>query len=226
MITLKYCKKDALMYVSHIDLLRHMERTLRRADLPVRYSQGYNPHMLINLGITLPLGVASVCEYVTVDVDCAPADFLARYNRSAPAGLVGVACWAVDKNPNLAGTVAAADYRFAGDLGPKAPDVGAVSRRESYVIDYPTKKDAAAQKDVAPLLYALKADPQGVDVCMAAGNVTVRPQSLADAIAKEFGVTFEVEGIVRLGQYVRTKEGALLEVDEMLDGLAHEKAYV
>lgn len=226
MITLKYDKKGALAYVSHIDLLRHMERTLRRADLPVRYSQGFNPHMLVNLGITLPLGVASLCEYVTVDVDCTPEVFLERYNGACPEGLVGSACWQVEKNPNLAGVVVAADYRFEGDLGDRAPLVGALAGRAQYEIDYPTKKDAEARKDVAPLLYALKADPCGVDVCMAAGNITVRPQLLADAIAAEFGVTFATGGITRRCQYVRTPEGALLEVDAWLDALSSARAHV
>lgn len=226
MITLKYCKKDALVYTSHIDLLRQVERVLRRADVPVKYSQGYNPHMLINLGITLPLGVASTCEYVTVDADCTPADFLRRYNRACPTGLVGVACWQVDKNPNLAGTVVAADYRFAVALGDKATDVQSIATRGSYVIDYPTKKDALATKDVASLLYAFSADETGLSVRMAAGNVTVRPQNLADAIAKEFGVAFDVGGITRTAQYVRDASGELVPVDAVLDELAKEQAHV
>ncbi len=226
MITLKYCKRDALIYVSHIDLLRHMERTLRRTDLPVAYSQGYNPHMLVNLGITLPLGVASACEYVTVDVDVSPAVFLARYNACCPAGLAGLAAWQVPKNPNLAGVVSAADYRFAGALGDKSAAVGRLAARGSYVIAYPTKKDPSAQKDVAPLLYALRADREGLNVCMAAGNTTVRPQSLIAAIESEFGVQFDLCGVTRLAQYVRTPEGALSDVDAMLDGLAQDKAYV
>ena len=226
MITLKYCKKDALVYTSHIDLLRQVERVLRRADIPVKYSQGYNPHMLINLGITLPLGVGSTCEYVTVDAECTPRDFLERYNRACPAGLVGVAAWRVDKNPNLAGTVAAADYHFAADLGNKAAAVGAIASRGSYVIDYPSKKDPEGQKDVASLLYSLEADATGIDVRMAAGNITVRPQNLADAIAKEFGVDFAISGICRTAQYVRDPQGNLVDVDEMLSGIARDKLYV
>lgn len=226
MITLKYCKKDALVYTSHIDLLRQVERVLRRADIPVKYSQGYNPHMLINLGITLPLGIGSTAEYVTVDADCAPRDFLERYNRACPAGLVGVAAWRVDKNPNLAGTVAAADYHFAAALGDKAAAVRAIAARGSYVIDYPSKKDPEGQKDVAALLYALEADATGMDVRMAAGNITVRPQNLADAIAKEFGVDFAIGGICRTAQYVRDQQGNLVDVDEMLSGIAGDKLYV
>jgi len=220
MITLKYGKQGALIYTSHIDLLRVIERTLRRADLPVRYSQGYNPHMLVNLGITLPLGVASTCEYVTVDADVPAARFLERYNAVCPRGMEGRAAWQVDKNPNLAGTVTAADYRLEAELGAKAPEVGAIARRGSYVIDYPSKKDAAATKDVASLLYAFAADERGIDVTMAAGNITVRPQALCDAIAKEFGVVFATGGVERRRQYVPDKTGAFVDVDEMLRSVA------
>lgn len=225
MITLKYVKQEALIYVSHIDLLRHVERTLRRADLPVAYSQGYNPHMLVNLGITLPLGVASEAEYLTVDVDVDPRTFLAKYNRSAHDGLRGLTCWRVPKNPNLAGTVVAADYRMAAPLGDKARAVQGLTARTEYVIPYPTKKDAAATKDVAPLIYALQADANGVSVCMAAGNTTVRPQVLADAIGAEFGVEFAPESILRRHQYVR-REGVLYDVDKMLGEIAEDSAHV
>jgi radical SAM-linked protein len=226
MITLKYCKKDALVFTSHIDLLRLMERTLRRADLPVAYSQGFNPHMLVNLGITLPLGVASVCEYVTVDADCTAQDFLDRYNAAAAKGMRGVAAWQVPKNPNLAGTVCAADYHFDVNPGDAAQQIKALATRGSYVIEYPTKKDEHAQKDVAPLLYAIDVTESGMDVQMAAGNTTVRPQTLADAIAREFGVIFATGGITRLRQYVPDKTGGRIEVDSLLDGLSGDKAYV
>lgn len=225
MITLQFRKEDAMMYVSHIDLLRHMERTLRRTDLPVAYSQGYNPHMLLNLGVTLPLGVASRCEFVTVDVDCPTAEFLTRYNRCCPRGLAGVAAWQVDKNPNLAGTVVAATYHYAVDLGEKAAQIAAIKERASYVIAYPSKKDAEATKDIAPLLYAMRATAKGFDVCMAAGNTTVRPQLLADAIGQEFGVAFPAEGVCRTGQLVRV-DGKLRHVEDVLQAVAKEVAHV
>ena len=63
MITLRFEKQLAMRYVSHIDLLRHIERTMRRAGVPVAFSQGFNPHMQLNLGVPLPVGVGSVCEY-------------------------------------------------------------------------------------------------------------------------------------------------------------------
>jgi len=55
-----------MRYTSHLDLQRAWERTLRRARLPLAYSQGFNPHPKINLGEALPLGFTSDAEIIEV----------------------------------------------------------------------------------------------------------------------------------------------------------------
>lgn len=55
-----------MRYTSHLDLQRTWERTLRRARLPLAYSQGFNPHPKINLGSALPLGFTSEAEIIEV----------------------------------------------------------------------------------------------------------------------------------------------------------------
>ena len=76
MIVLKYLKKDAYTYLSHIDILRHLTRTIRRADLKVSFSQGFNPHMLLNMSVPLPLGHTGCAEYVTVQTEVGAEEFL------------------------------------------------------------------------------------------------------------------------------------------------------
>ena len=221
MITLKFRKTDAMAYVSHIDLLRHIERTMRRTGLPVGFSQGYNPHLLLNLGATLPLGASSIAEYFTVDTTAGAAEFLARYNACCVLGLVGEAAWKVDKNPNLAGKVVAADYRIPAYCGDKAEAVANLINRPQYVIDYPSKKDAGAKKDVMPYLYALRVEEDCVTVCVGAGNDSVKPALLAQAMGNEFGINFDLDNIVRRAQYVRV-DGILTDVEGYLAQLATE----
>ncbi len=61
-----FSKTEAMRYTSHLDLQRTWERTLRRARLPLAYSQGFNPHPKINLGAALPLGFTSQDEMIEV----------------------------------------------------------------------------------------------------------------------------------------------------------------
>lgn len=47
MITLKYRKSGNAVFISHIDTLRGMVRAIRRAEINMAYSKGFNPHMLL-----------------------------------------------------------------------------------------------------------------------------------------------------------------------------------
>ena len=64
---MKYTKTDGAEFISHIDTLRHIGRTLTRAKIDCTYSKGFNPHKNINLSSPLPLGLKSVSEYCVID---------------------------------------------------------------------------------------------------------------------------------------------------------------
>ncbi len=58
----RFAKTDEMIYISHLDLLRLLTRALRRADLPVSLTQGFNPHFKIKLKRALKLGLSSQDE--------------------------------------------------------------------------------------------------------------------------------------------------------------------
>lgn len=57
-----FSKDGNLRFIGHLDLQRLFERALRRSGLPLRYSQGFNPKVRLNLACALPLGFSSDCE--------------------------------------------------------------------------------------------------------------------------------------------------------------------
>ena len=57
-----YVKQGRLALLSHLEVARALERTVRRAGLPFAVSQGFSPHMKIAFGAALPVGVGSTCE--------------------------------------------------------------------------------------------------------------------------------------------------------------------
>lgn len=88
-LRLEITKGETVRYISHLDYSRTMERALRRAKLPVAYSEGFNPHMKIAFGSALSLGVTSDTEYLDVELkdDMAVADFSAALAGHLPAGI-------------------------------------------------------------------------------------------------------------------------------------------
>jgi len=82
-------KKCAARFVGHLDLQTLFHRALKRAGLPVAYSKGFNPHMLISFAQPLPLGMESLCEMVDVEMtrEVLPYEIIGRLNESLPNGL-------------------------------------------------------------------------------------------------------------------------------------------
>ena len=62
----RFKKYGLARYVSHIDMIRVFERAMRRADIPLAYSQGYHPHPMLSFSPALAVGVTSDAEYMDV----------------------------------------------------------------------------------------------------------------------------------------------------------------
>ena len=85
----RFTRGPQLKYLSHLDVLRVFERALRRSQLPVEYTQGFNPRMRIVFGLPMSTGLTSEAEYADIvlqkDVTC--DDFVSILNENMPAGM-------------------------------------------------------------------------------------------------------------------------------------------
>lgn len=68
-IRFEFRKDKDMRFISHLDMLRVFERSVRRAGLPLTYSQGFNPHPKMAFGPALALGTASDREYVDISFE-------------------------------------------------------------------------------------------------------------------------------------------------------------
>lgn len=214
MIIIKHYKVDGVSYVSHKDILRVLQRGLKRAAIDVKYSQGYVPHMLTYTTTPVPLGVQSVAEYFAVDcVGVSKEDFLERYNKSMPDGMRAVASYYKDKNPNLAGIVTASDYvaTYKDEL-PK--EIENIADGQSCIISI-SKKGEIIEKDVAPMIYALNVEGNKLNMSLACGNVNLRADNLINHINNKFGLDIKVNDICRTAQLV-TVDGKFIDAEELL----------
>ncbi len=98
-LRLCFCKKGALQYISHLDLQRTFQRILSRAELPLWYTQGFNPHPKLVFGLPLPIGCESVCEMADIKLvrDMPAEDILARLHKSTVADLDFFACYPAER---------------------------------------------------------------------------------------------------------------------------------
>lgn len=208
MIVLKYRKVGSSRFISHIDLLKHTSRIVRRAEIPVNYSQGFNPHALLFFSSPSVLGVGSVAEYVSIDVDMTPEEVLSRYNASVPETLKAERAFEFAKNPNIQGLNNAADYVF--DTPYFAPDFS-----DGLTITY-MKKDVETTENVAEKIYGIFDANGKLGLKLASGNVNLRPDRLVPALNEKFGLDVKITDVVKVRQYV-VADGKEWDVDSYLE---------
>lgn len=68
-IICKYSKTGYLKYISHLDVLRFIQRSVKRANINAKYSEGFNPHMKTSFGYPLSLGTESIGEYFELELN-------------------------------------------------------------------------------------------------------------------------------------------------------------
>jgi radical SAM-linked protein len=73
-VRLRFTKRGKIRFTSHRDTARVWERTVRRAQLPIAYSQGFSPHAKLSFGLALSTGFESDAEYLDIELDPARAD--------------------------------------------------------------------------------------------------------------------------------------------------------
>jgi radical SAM-linked protein len=113
-LRLRYAKRGRLRFTSHRDIARAFERALRRAHVPMAYSQGFNPHPKISWIGAAPTGVASEAEYVEIQLVEAmePAALVAMLDSAMPTGLDVLEAVVAGGTESLADRVEASRWRI------------------------------------------------------------------------------------------------------------------
>lgn len=121
-------KGFALRHIGHLDLMRTMQRALRRTSLPIRYSNGFNPHIQMSFAAPLSVGVVGMRELMDVPMatEFSEETFTQELNRVLPGCLRVCRSRAVpDVFPTLMALVAGSRIRIEIEAGEAADKVAA-----------------------------------------------------------------------------------------------------
>jgi radical SAM-linked protein len=190
-IRITFSKTGAMRYIGHLDLHKLWERTSRRADLALMYSQGFHPQPKIQLASALPLGFSSRCELVDlwIDSEVDLATLPARLEKSIPPGLKITGVEIVEeKSPPLQTQVVSSLYEITimeqTDLDLLKKNISDCLLSESL----PRERRGKAY-DLRPLIESidfLEPDPDGhtrISLLLAAREgATGRPEEVLDTL--------------------------------------------
>ncbi len=160
-------KFDALIYTGNLDMAKLWERVLRRAQLPILYSEGFNPRPRIALASALPLGISSECEILDVSLrEIIPLDGLAdQLTATSPDGLRIYEIREVPvRSPSLQTRVRSAEYSIQLDesVNREMVKVQLEALLSAGTIDQAReRKGKSITVDVRPLIHDLRLDSDG-----------------------------------------------------------------
>ena len=161
LIRVKYKKEDEMIFISHLDLQRLLQRAFRRAKINLSYSEGFNPHPKMSYGHALALGVESQGEYVDIEIedDIEVKEFLERINEQLPDGIKFVKGQEIDpKTPSLSSIIVYWEYIFNIDLEVPLSKEFVKSRVLNFVkskeiiITKKNKKGKKVEVDIRPMI--------------------------------------------------------------------------
>ncbi len=113
-LRIRFCRGQEIKFISHLDVMRLWERALRRAQIPLAYSEGFSSHPRISLAAPLPVGVTSEAELMDVFVAklVSPHWFTAAANQQLPPGIEILGVYQIALiMPSLQSQVRYAEYR-------------------------------------------------------------------------------------------------------------------
>lgn len=223
----KYTRGEEVKYISHLDLMRVFERAIRRAGIPIAYSQGYNPHPQMVFALPLSVGVTSEVEYVdfSFESEVSPSVLIKRLNQQLPNGIRLVEAREKNTKENIMATICSAKYNIYAvfkkeialeDLRKNVVDF---LDSESIIIKKKTKKDSK-DIDIKPMIYDIKTFHLGSEmeyrdifcfsVSLAAGSVeNLKPELLIEALGEFLGHKIEPIKVHRIGLLLKKDNNAI-----------------
>ena len=109
-----YQKGNEIAMISHLDIQRTLQRTFRRAGIPLLYSNGFNPHPQFSFATAAATGMSSDCEWFEVQLseEMSPKEFECRANAVMPQGMHVFGAFTAPENyGSLSAKLRAAEYR-------------------------------------------------------------------------------------------------------------------
>ena len=207
-VRLVFSKTDRCKYISHLDINRGISRALLRAQIPLWYTEGFNPHPYMSFSLPLSLGVESLCESVDLRItgDIANDEIKNRLNEVLPSG---IKIQHVYDDFRECSEIAFSDYVYKIEFANNEEALNRIKNVLSAETVLALKKGKQGRKrilketDIKPYIdkYSLSIREGAVvlNVRLAAGQVkNLNPSLFFDTLIRLIDMDFEWKSISRI----------------------------
>jgi len=210
-IRIKFRKWGSMKFIGHLDMMRYFQKVMRRADVDIRYSEGFSPHQIMSFAAPLGVGITSDGEYLDIEVHSTKSseEMIKDLNATMVDGVDIVGYVALPDNAKPAmSIVAAADYVLSYKEGYEVPfsieewkDKVAelFTNQKTFTIIKKTKK-SEREVDLKPLVYAFDVMEQdgkpAFYINVSTGSVdNIKPELLLASMYEKLGLEYNESAI-------------------------------
>ena len=222
---IKFRKYGIMRFIGHLDVMRYFQKAMRRADIPIAFTGGYSPHMIMSFAQPLGIGVTSDGEYLDIELkeSVASDEAVKRLNQVMVEGMDVVSFTEIPEDKKSGGMtiVAAAAYEITMLASGKSmyetvpvsvewKDSLKVFLNETTLNVMKKTKRSEKEVNIRPMIYRMEADEDKFSLFLAAGSEeNLKPDLVMETFIKYMGLEPEAYPfhIHRTDLYARTPEG-------------------
>lgn len=200
---IQFTKYGDMKYVSHLDLIRLFTRIFHRAELPLVYSEGFNPHPKMSVLLPLSVGFESSCEYIDVEFkdSVSMLDCMKKLKGKLPLGMEVPQITQLNETSKKAKAIRYASYEFSFDVAPAQEAIDAFLNMSEIQVVKKTKRSESLA-DIRPDIMDMVITDNGKmrSIIAAGSNANLKPDLLVTAMEQFIeGFSAGDYGVLRTG---------------------------
>lgn len=193
---LLFSKTGRARYISHLDLMRTFQRAFSRAGIPIKHTEGFNPHPFVSIALPLSVGFSSQCEILEFGLleGTDPSEVPERLTSAMPEGIIVHACYPAERKlKDLCYVNYIMNFEYLeGRPQESEPAIAELLGQESLVVKKKSNKAKLGytQVDLIPLIRSWRiecqSDTMTVDLVVSAQNPGLNPELIRSAFCAQY----------------------------------------
>lgn len=222
---IKFRKYGVMKFIGHLDVMRYFQKAMRRAEIPIAFSEGFSPHMIMSFAQPLGVGVTSDGEYLDIELkeSISSEKAVKQLNEVMVDGIDVISFREIPDDKKCSGMtiVAAAGYQVTLSVSSaareekKALPEGFAAKLEAFlnqpqIVVMKKTKRSEREVDIKPMIYDMKVEDDAISMFLATGSEqNLKPDLVMETLIRFTGeepeaVPFHIH---RLEVYAKDQSG-------------------
>jgi len=199
-VRIKFSKTGSLKYIGHLDVMRYFQKLMRRANIPIAYSEGFSPHQIMSFAMPLGIGDESIAEYVDIELTehISSKEAIEKLNNASVEEIRIISMKEIPEgkayNAMSSITAAAYEVRLRNDINIPFDVFEGFSElcKKSEIIVTKQSKKSETTLDIKPFIYEYSVKEDYIYMLVSCGSVmNIKPELVIKAVFDNNNTDFD-----------------------------------